>query len=136
MRFQVGCRLSYALSAPGTLVFNVHAINCANQRVLQERFDAPAKVSCDEWADPVTRNRFVRINAPAGLLEIGYSATVETAPVISAPEQIGEIAASRLPLDVFPFLYPSRYCQSDRLERLAFAEWWPRLRNDTCSFEE
>ena len=123
MRFEVGSRLSYELSAPGTLVFNIHAIHCVNQRVLEDRFEASPGASCDEWADPATRNRFVRINAPAGLLEINYSAHVETAPIISAPQQIGEIPSAQLPLDVFPFLYPSRYCQSDRLERLAFAEF-------------
>lgn len=123
MRFQIGCRLSYELPSPGTLVFNVHAVDCANQRVLQERFDATPGATCDEWDDPATRNRFVRVNAPAGLLEINYSANVETSPIIVAPEQIGEIPSSRLPLELFPFLYPSRYCQSDRLERLALAEF-------------
>ena len=33
-----------------------------------------------------------------------------------------------LPLGVMPYLYPSRYCQSDRLLNLAWAEFgmlWP-----------
>lgn len=123
MKFQVGCRLNYELFAPSTLVFNVHAVHCGNQQVLSEQFSTTPNTSCDEWTEPATRNRFVRVCAPAGLLEINYSASVETLPLLNSVAEINEIPSSRLPLDVFPFLYPSRYCQSDRLVRLALGEF-------------
>jgi transglutaminase-like putative cysteine protease len=39
------------------------------------------------------------------------------------PDQINEVAVERLPWSVLPYLYPSRYCQSDRLLRLANHEF-------------
>ena len=123
MRFRVGCRLGYELSGPGTLVFNVHAIHCDQQKVASESFQTAPEAPCDEWMDPATGNRFVRVNAPSGPLEVRYQAEVETAPVVVEAAQIGEIPAAQLPLEAFPVLYPSRYCQSDRLVRLAQAEF-------------
>ena len=119
MRFSVGCRLRYQLFGPGTLIFNVHALNRDNQQVREEEFFATPDAVCDEWTEPATQNRFVRVNAPAGDLQIDYRAQIESWPSESPAEQISEIPASQLPLDVLPFLYPSRYCQSDRLLKLA-----------------
>ena len=65
MRFSVGCRLDYELSAPGTLLFNVHAIDRQNQRVRAENFEITQGARFDEWTEPATENRFVRVNAPA-----------------------------------------------------------------------
>jgi transglutaminase-like putative cysteine protease len=39
------------------------------------------------------------------------------------PEQLAEVPVHRLPLDVLRYIYPSRYCQSDRLIKLAMAEF-------------
>jgi transglutaminase-like putative cysteine protease len=36
---------------------------------------------------------------------------------------IGEVPVSNLPASVLPYIYPSRYCQSDRLRRYAMREF-------------
>jgi transglutaminase-like putative cysteine protease len=123
MKFKVGCRLNYQLNGPGTLVFNVHAINCHSQHVFNESFQTTPPAPCDEWTEPTTGNRFIRINAPAGPLEVVYDAAVENAPLITDPNGVREIAPQNLPLDVLPFLFPSRYCESDRLVRLANSQF-------------
>lgn len=127
MHFSVGCRLRYFLTGPGAIVFNVHAVHRQHQQVLSEGFQAtqgnlPSPL-CDEWTDPATQNRFVRVRANQGPLEVLYSAEVDSYPQIAASNLIGEIPASLLPLDIVPFLYPSRYCESDRLVRLANDEF-------------
>ncbi len=123
MHFSVGCRLRYQLYAPGTIIFNVHAIHCGNQQVLSEEFRSTQGTFREEWIDPATQNRFVRVNAGQGPLEINYSAEVESQAQIAGNNDIGEVSPSVLPLHVVPFLYPSRYCQSDRLVRLAAHEF-------------
>ena len=126
MHFSVGCRLRYLLSGPGTIIFNVHAIHLGNQKVLSEQFLAPQGALCDDWTDPATQNRFMRVNYGQngeGMLEISYNAEIETNAVQSSADAIGEISAAQLPLNVVPFLYPSRYCENDRLGRLAFDEF-------------
>jgi len=41
---------------------------------------------------------------------------------VAEPAQIGEVPVARLPSQVLSYIYPSRYCQSDRLHRLAMRE--------------
>jgi transglutaminase-like putative cysteine protease len=123
MNFLVGCRLRYELSGPGTIIFNVQAVNSQNQQVLNEELSLPPHTVSDEWIDPVAGNRFLRVNAQAGPLELVYSATVKNAPQIADESTISEIAPADLPLSIVPFLYPSRYCESDRLVRLALGEF-------------
>ncbi len=137
MHFSVGCRLRYSLNAPGTIIFNVHAIHCGNQQVLSENFratqGAQSTALCEEWIDPATQNRFVRVNAKSGPLEVNYGAEIESRPRLVDVTSIGEIQSAALPFNVVPFLYPSRYCESDRLVRLAnnefryFSPGFPRV---------
>jgi len=42
---------------------------------------------------------------------------------IAQPEEIGEVPVARLPASVLSYIYPSRYCQSDRMHRLAMREF-------------
>jgi transglutaminase-like putative cysteine protease len=39
------------------------------------------------------------------------------------PEQIHEVPVANFPWAVLPYIYPSRYCQSDRFQRLAVKEF-------------
>lgn len=123
MNFTVGCRLNYQLSSQSTIVFNVHAVQCKNQEVTNEEVWTTAGVTYDEWLDPATQNRFIRVTAGSGPLQITYRADVNSRPTLYDEDAIGEIVPSQLPLHVVPFLYPSRYCQSDRLVRLARDEF-------------
>jgi hypothetical protein len=54
---------------------------------------------------------------------VRYGATVALHHHIAQPEQISETPVARLPMDVMGYVYPSRYCQSDQLHRLAVAEF-------------
>jgi transglutaminase-like putative cysteine protease len=73
--------------------------------------------------DPVTQNRYLRLSAGAGPLRVSYQATVDVKHHIALPGGIPEIPVAQLPTDVLGYIYPSRYCQSDRLLRLAAREF-------------
>jgi transglutaminase-like putative cysteine protease len=77
--------------------------------------------------DPITHNRYLRLSAGAGPLQVNYSATVELTHHIAEPSTIAEVPVALLPTQVLSYIYPSRYCQSDRLLRLAareFGNWY------------
>jgi len=122
MRFSI--QLHYRVEgAPADFIFNLHAAHTPRQTVISENlylspFAAPAVE-----ADPATGSRFVRLQATPGDLYVRYDATVDIAHHLEAPANLAEVAVSRLPLAVLPYLYPSRYCQSDRLYALAAAEF-------------
>ena len=120
MRFTLGCKLGYDVKADGTpFVFNIEAQSFDTQRVITERLTLDPPLRTDGWTMPESGNRYVRLVAPAGKLTVGYEATVELTSEITGLDQVGEIGPAELPLSVFTHLYPSRYCQSDKLERFA-----------------
>lgn len=60
---------------------------------------------------------------PAGRFSFEFTATVECEPNRAVPNDAPEHRPEELPADVFSYLLPSRYCQSDRLFRLAIDEF-------------
>ena len=65
---------------------------------------------CDERSG----NRFIRLDAPKGLLSINYHARVQL-QAVPMPLHLDEMPVSSLPDDVLHYLMPTRYCESDLL---------------------
>ena len=75
------------------------------------------------FVDAVHENRYARLRAGPGALRVRYDATVDIAHHIAPPDIVGEVAIADLPPEALPYIYPSRYCQSDRLQQVARAEF-------------
>jgi len=124
IRLRLALALDYEIAEPGCdFVFNIHAAHTERQRVVDEALtlgqDVPSRVE----TDPATRNRFLRVNALPGRLELAYRATVDLSHHVAEPERIAEVPVARLPAQVLSYIYPSRYCQSDRLHQFAMREF-------------
>ena len=128
MEFKLGCKLGYRTSGPTPFLFNIEAQTFGAQKVLEETLTLTPDLPLDRWTMPESGNRYFRVVAPAGGLTVEYTATVDWSPVLEDPNAVSELMAGSLPLSVFPHLFPSRYCQSDKLERFArstFGEFAP-----------
>lgn len=123
MKFNLGCQLNYSIAQPSTLVFNISIINNDYQRILQENLHIEPQLDFDEYIAPYAENRYFRVNAPSGKLQVSYKATVELSHFSQKPDAIPEVLPADLPLETLHYLYPSRYCQSDKLMRLAQYEF-------------
>ena len=120
MQFELGCRLGYDVKGDGTpFVFNIEAQTFESQSVLTEALTLEPALATTTWTMPESGNRYFRLIAPAGKLVVRYTATVDLRAGLTDLDEIGQIFPSDLPLSVFTHLYPSRYCQSDKLERFA-----------------
>lgn len=119
MRYKLGCRLGYRFEIETPFVFNVEVPDRAIQTVERETLTLSDGADAERWQMPETGNRFLRTVAQPGGLLLEYEAVVDLVPILESPDNISEVAAGSLPLSVLPHLYPSRYCQSDRLERFA-----------------
>ncbi|QLH40535.1 MAG: transglutaminase family protein [Defluviicoccus sp.] len=117
--FTVGCELGYRVAVPTPFVFNVEAAQAASQRVLTEQLTLTPETPIERWQMPESSNRYLRFLANEGDLRVRYDAKVELAQAVFDPLTVGEIVAAELPLEVLTHLYPSRYCQSDRLTQVA-----------------
>lgn len=119
-RIELQVDLNYEVAAPGAdFVFNVHAAQTPSQSLSAERLVLTPAASSQNHTDPATGNRYLRVHAAPGTLALSYSVTVDLMHRRSDPAQLEETPIDRLPPEVLGYLYPSRYCQSDRLLTLA-----------------
>jgi transglutaminase-like putative cysteine protease len=124
IRLRLQLELDYDIVEPGSdFIFNVHAAHTERQRVVEERLTLSQDVQSVVETDSVTRNRFLRLKAQPGPLKLAYGATIDLLHHMAAPEGIAEVPVAALPLQVLSYIYPSRYCQSDRLHRFAMREF-------------
>lgn len=124
LRLEFSIALSYEIDPPGCdFIFSVHAAQTAHQFLVGESLGLSQNLPSVLYTDPVTHTRFLRLKAFAGPLTVRYDATVDIDHHTAQPAQLGEVAVANLPGAVLPYIYPSRYCQSDRLQRLAVKEF-------------
>lgn len=119
MQFNLGCKLGYTMQQETPFVFNIEAQSLGIQTIVKEHLKLTPQLQTDSWIMPESGNRYLRVIAPPGKLTVDYTATVDLTPRLEEPDNVGEMSAAELPLSVFTQLYPSRYCQSDKLERFA-----------------
>lgn len=117
--FDLQSTLKYRVAEPATFVLNVAAMRAARQRVRSESLSLTPEVEIEEYREPETRNRYHRFVAPKGRLTVHYAARVEAGPRLSDARRIVARPPDALPLATLRYLYPSRFCQSDELMRLA-----------------
>lgn len=121
MKFRVSSELHYDVQAPSTIILNVHALRTPSQVVLQETLTLEPKLPYEEFESQSGENRFVRLNTgKAKEVVIKYEALVEREHELIDHEKLTPVAVKRMDSSVIPFLFPSRYCQSDKLNRLAW----------------
>lgn len=121
MKFTLSSELEYTTTQPVTFLLSIRARLCPAQQILSERLviDAPADHMLVRCAATGTRFDRLHVSQP-GPCTIRYQAEVEVQAdsfpagtlVAGGPETFG--------LEVLPYLYPSRYCQSDRIGRLSY----------------
>ena len=128
IRLKLALELNYeVLDGACDFIFNIHAAHTARQVVLSETLKLSQDVPVLVETDPVTHNRYLRVRAHAGPLTVSYDTTVDLDHYFDAPGNITESPIAELPSSVLSYIYPSRYCQSDRLNRLArreFGQQW------------
>lgn len=122
-KFQLGCQLNYVIYQPTTLLFNIQVVNNNSQQILHEKLQLNPPLKIDEYITTPEKNRFIRINAPIGELAVSYQATVELSYYDAKSIAMPEVPPAELPPETLPYLYPSRYCQSDLLFGLAASEF-------------
>lgn len=123
MRFSVGCEIGYELRSQSTLIFNIGAMQGGRQRIISERLTITPELVADEKAASDTGNRYVRLTAGPGPVQLRYEAEVDLAPIHDMPGDIAEVPVALLPLETLTYLNPSRYCPSDQLARFAGREF-------------
>jgi len=115
--------LHYDVFGDADFVFSIHAAKTAQQRVLHEAVVVDPDVAWRVDTEPLLGNRLLRLRAPPGTLDVRYVGNVEVVHHVEEPERVVAGTLDALPADVLPFLRPSRYCQSDHVQQVAWREF-------------
>jgi len=120
MPFQIHASLNYRVYDRSTVLLSIHALSTANQKLDKESFRVTPDVSWEELPMENGGNRYIRLDTgSAAELEIQYSVSATTRHTMVSHDEIHDIPLSEIKRSAIFFLFPSRYCQSDRLGRLA-----------------
>jgi transglutaminase-like putative cysteine protease len=120
MIFDITAELDYTVRFRSAMILSVHAQRNAAQRIVAEDLVVEPRVALREFADG-DGNRFVRLDTGDHReLSLRYRATVDCDFEVRTASGIGPTPVAALDDAAIPFLFPSRYCQSDRLGRLAW----------------
>ena len=120
VRIAFSTQLEYeVLDAGCDFIFNIQAAYTPRQQVVEETLGLSPALTPRYYTDAQTQSRFISLHAMQGLFSIRYSAVVDLAHFEVATSALFEISPQSLPGHVVPYLYPSRYCQSDRLLAVA-----------------
>lgn len=115
LQVRIGCRVLYDVAHPTPMQFVVRAQGDAERQILRETFELSGDAQLDLTQD-LFGNHVARLLAPPGRLELRYDAlaTVPAAPDPVLPD-VQRTPVEQLPGEAISYLWPSRYCPSDRL---------------------
>ncbi len=110
---------------PTTFIFNIHALKTSNQTIWEEHLNLEPSMKIEEYNSHDDSSRFVRLKVHKPIdFSLSYSAVVEVTPnIIYENNSKKSIAVQKLDSYIASFLYPSRYCQSDKLMKFAYKEF-------------
>lgn len=121
MRFHVSSRLEYSIAFPSTLILNILPQRNAGQAILTEEFKTEPAVKSEEFVLAEGESRFIQLETGSTKqLTIDYSAIVDCSHELIQATRIDQPSVAEMDRKAIPYLFPSRYCQSDRLGRLAW----------------
>ena len=121
MKFEVLSELQYEVILPTTFIFNIQVSKTASQIIQQEKLTTEPHLKLEEFAATTGEARFLRLKVAAKTnFKIKYEATVDLHyNMIDQQHLLDTVPVNKLDADVIPYLFPSRYCQSDKLQKLA-----------------
>lgn len=124
VRLKFSIELNYEVyDRSSDFILNIHAAHTRCQSIVSEllTLSQPLEPVC--FTDPLTSTRYTRLEAGSGPLTVRYDATVEITHHVESNPSLAEMRIIELPSDALSYIYPSRYCQSDRLQSLAHKEF-------------
>ena len=123
VRLRFAIDLPYQVGSPGgDFIFGLLAAHTPQQVVVAEDLNLGGRTPAIT-TDPATGTRLLRVHADPGPFTLAYRATVDVLHWWCRSDSLAEVPMRTLPSEVLPYLYPSRYCPSDRLQALATTEF-------------
>jgi transglutaminase-like putative cysteine protease len=121
VKLKIACDLEYEVLFPSTLILNVHAQHNPAQAILEEKLAIEPRLRSEMLTQTGSENRYLRIQSGRrNRLRVRYRATVDCNYDLLSASNLHNVSVAQIDGDAIQYLFPSRYCQSDRLSRLAW----------------
>jgi transglutaminase-like putative cysteine protease len=121
VRIDYRVALHYEVEAPADFIFLIHPARTSQQNVRSEALTITPEVAHVLDADPLTGNRLLKLQAPAGPLDVSLEAQIDVVHHIAEPAHVHAVAPAALPAVTLRYLVASRYCQTDQLMTQAWS---------------
>lgn len=112
------CELSFQLPTATPFIFMLRPRSGSYQWISSQKFELLPEVPAEEYED-LFGNLCQRVVAPEGKFELHSQTVAQTGEIDDELPAASFMPVSALPTNVIGYLYPSRYCESDRLGELA-----------------
>ncbi|RYE32035.1 MAG: transglutaminase family protein [Hyphomicrobiales bacterium] len=122
MKLSIEARLRYGFDNPTQVIASIEAARSSDQTILSEELVLPEGALLLRDEDATTGERRFR-TVLTGEVEITYRAVVDNGVRELLQPQARQMAWSELPVDVLPYLLPSRFSPSDEFMRFAQREF-------------
>jgi transglutaminase-like putative cysteine protease len=123
IRFDLSIELAYDVVTPSDYVFIIQPTQTPYQRVTWEALETDPVVDVQEEIHGSPCNRHLRVRIEPGHFRLRYDAIVDLVHHFALPSDLREVPIAELPASVLTYIYPSRYCQSDRLMEVARSQF-------------
>jgi transglutaminase-like putative cysteine protease len=122
MRLSIDARLDYWLAAPADLLFALEVAQTPDQKLVDDllRIGGVAPLRPIAADNGLGRRTWTH---GEGRVSAHYTATVDVARDGGTLHGLAADDVKLLPADVVPFLFPSRYCESDRFDAVVRREF-------------
>jgi len=118
MWLRASCFLAFKIPVPTPFLLMLRPRSGWQQWIAREEYVLSPSVPAVEFTD-MYGNLCQRLVAPAGDFSVRTSVDIETADASDAAPGAPFVEVQQLPDETLPFLYPSRYCESDRFTEMA-----------------
>ena len=118
MWLNASCLIEFQISVPTPFLLMLRPRSGWQQWIVREEYILSPSAPAVEFTDSFG-NLVQRLVAPAGQFSVSTSVEIETAEASDTAPGAPFIEVQHLPNEVLPFLYPSRYCESDRFTEMA-----------------
>ena len=118
MWLNASCLIEFQMSVSTPFLLMLRPRSGWQQWIAREEYVLSPIVPAVEFTD-MFGNLCQRLVAPSGYFSIRTSVDIETPEASDTAPGAPFIEVQQLPDEVLPFLYPSRYCESDRFTEMA-----------------
>ncbi len=118
MWLHASCKLEFEIPVATPFILMLRPRSGSQQWVAREQYVLSPSTSAIEFTDQFG-NLCQRLVAPAGFFSVQTSFDIEVADRSDVAPGAPFVPVEQLPDQTLPFLFPSRYCESDRFTQMA-----------------